>query len=167
MAIEQAVVQPIKVLDGAWSHCACKGEHPQQTGNFSFIIEGELPFQMILPYATHFIKPLHCGVLVPGNKWVFVQLWNVPTRDGNGVLHSPTDLTVEVQRDPDLSDIQLCSEAHWDGNLSNIAGKDTATIIVIFTDHMGTVVPQLKHKGCWMYRSHTVVEFSGETPTFQ
>ena len=88
---------PFHVIGGAWTQHASLGAKPKPTGNFSFTIAGEVDFQVILPFADHFICPLLKGVLYPGDKWVYVQLHGVPMKNPQGIVYDGRELLDEVQ----------------------------------------------------------------------
>jgi len=66
-------------------------------GNFTFTIAGSVPFQTILPFCEHFICLLLRGILYPGDKWVYIQLCGVPTKNLQGVVYNTLELLAEVQ----------------------------------------------------------------------
>lgn len=160
------VAKPIQIIDGAWSRHSVPGKKPVPTGNFSFTIAGDVPFQDIILYTPYFIKVLLKGVLVPGEKWMFVHAIGVPTKNSDGVLHSCEALTEEVQRNPIFHDVILCAKVHWRGNVATVAGCQSAAAIIVYADRSGMVIPALHSNGLTMFGSRVRCDVLGESPKF-
>ena len=139
-------MNPIQIIDGAWSRRSVP-KKAVRTGSFSFTIAGDIPFQGIDRYTPYFVKVLLKGVFVPGEKWTFAHAIGVPTKDSNSVLWDCEALTAEVQRNPVFADIILCTQVHWCGNVTTVAGKSSVAGIIVFVNKSWEGRPGAPHEG--------------------
>ena len=159
----QSVVSPppFHVLSGAWARRASPGSKPAPTGNFTFTLAGTVDFQLVLPFARHFIAPLLKGVLYPGDKWAYAQIRGVPTKSPAGVIYDSPDLLAEIQRDPVMGLLQLINAPHWQGKVANLADKDRSTVCIAFVDPSGSASAALAKASVSMFGARTPVLIMG------
>ena len=164
--MERLTTRPLQILGGQWSRCPVAGRRPIQTGNFTYTFAGHVPYDTVTPFAEALIEPLRVGRLVQGDKWTWAQLRGVPTKRPDGSLWNNAELTRELQRNPTFCTITLCMPAHWHGNIANMEGKPSATVVVAFVDKDGALSRDIGKTGVHMYGVRTPFVVLGDNPRF-
>ena len=167
-AIERAVANPdLRLIEGAWSRRSVKDAPPVTTGNFSFTVAGEVSLGDALPYEKYFTDVLSKGHMVPGEKWVHVQLRGVPTRDADGAIYTEATLLAEVRLDPHLADAELCLYPQWLLVPKRLSALALASVTVVLLDRHGSLTPLLRRHGVRMFGAHCHVDVTGDSPIFR
>ena len=167
-AIERAVARPaLRLIEGAWSRRSVKDGPPMPTGNFSFTVAGEVSLADALPYEKYFTDALGKGHIVPGEKWVHVQVRGVPTRNADGDIHGEEALLSEVRLDPRLAEAELCLFPRWLLGPKRLHSLANASVTVVVLDRHGTLTPLLRRHGVRMFGAHCRVDVTGDSPIFR
>ena len=167
-AIERAVARPaLRLIEGAWSRRSVKDGPPVPTGNFSFTVAGEVSLGDALPYEKYFTDVLGKGHIVPGEKWVHVQLRGVPTRNADGDVHGEKALLSEVRRDPRLAEAELCLFPRWLLGPKRLQALALASVTVVVLDRHGSLTPLLRRHSVRMFGAHCRVDVTGDSPVFR
>lgn len=164
-AIAKLTAQPIQVLSGRWA-TGFKAGTFKPTGNFVYTFNGVLNYNQIKPFEQELIKPLGRGALTPTHGWVWAQLRNVPTTDGNGVVYGPEELTNEIINHPAFEGATLCMPARWHGSIPSIMGRPTATVLIVYIDETGEQTSQIQHTGVHMFGTPTPFHIVGDQARF-
>ena len=165
-AIERLSAHSPPLLSGQWARRPVAGRRPAPTGNFTYTFSGEYSLSQILPFADALIGPLRIGRLVPGDRWTWAQIRNVPTRCMDGSLRNNDELTAEVQRNPLLGAVPLCIQAHWHGSIDNVRQKSHATVVIAYVDRDGSLSRDIGRMGVHMYGARVPFVVLGDRPTF-
>lgn len=158
LTLEKNMRDPIKVLGGRWSTVV------EKTGNFVFVLAGDISEDAIRATSTYLCGPFPDAVVIPNAGWVWVQLRGVDTTDAAGILWEQEDLLAGTRTNPAFEHATMCIIPHWQVPPHKLLSA-TSTVRFAFCDVSGKIVKWALAKGVYMFGKRAKFVVVGDHPT--